>query len=226
MKTFETNPPPDAEPTALDLLTEIALLKENGIDPDMKQAGKLFAELLVDYERYLRGLVQKQLPFSGATNRLDPDDLYTDLVAKIWENPHKFNPSGSTPEAIKRQFIGWASRILQNRVYEILASFKLQITEMESIEKLGWDSFQQEAPEPSERAQMIAEILNEMDPDDAEIIRWSVLSSPLDGSQMRTDPEERAELCRKLNVTPAGLRKRRERALKTLREEFEARISR
>jgi len=226
MKTSDKTPPPDTEPTALDLLTEIALLKDSGTPPDMKQASERFAALLTQYERLLKGLVAKQLSYSGSILRLDPDDLYTDLVSKIWDKADRFNPKETTPVAIKKQFIGWAATILKNHVNDTLSSFKLQITEMESIEKLGWDDFEREVPEPSARAKILAEILEEMDPDDAELVRWSALATPLDGSQMRTDDDERAELCRKFNVTPAGLRKRRERAFQALRDEIEERLAR
>lgn len=224
MKNNDDIPPPDA-PSALELLTEIALLKENGEPADVKQAGKLFRDLLTEYEPFLKSLVKKQLPFNGSTNRLDPDDLYTDLVVKIWEKADRFNPKETTPVAIRRQFIGWASTILRNHVSDMLGSLNLAITSTESIEEMGWDGFLEEVPKPSLRAKIAAEILDEMDPDDAEIIRWSALATPIDGTQIRTSAEERAKLCRKLNVTEAGLRKRKQRAFKTFREEFEARTS-
>lgn len=225
MNTSEKSPPPDNEPSALDLLTEIALLKESGSDADMKQAGALFADLLAYYERYLRKLAYTQASFDGSTNRLDPNDLYAELVGKIWKNPDGFNPKETTPAAIKKQFIGWASTILRNHVSDMLGSLNLAITSTESIEEMGWDGFLEEVPEPSQRAKIAAEILDEMDPDDAEIIRWAALATPIDGTQIRTSAEERAELCRRLNVTEAGLRKRKQRAFKTFREEFEARTS-
>jgi DNA-directed RNA polymerase specialized sigma24 family protein len=225
MKTFEPDPPPDTEPLAHDLLAEIALLKESRTDTDMKQAGKLFADLLAHYEPFLRKLARTQSSFDGSTNKLDPDDLYWVMVEKIWDKPDGFNPIEKTPQAIKRQFIGWASRILKNHISDLLGNFGLAITATESIEEMGWDGIEDETPEPSLRAKLAAEILEEMDPDDAEIIRWSVLATPIDGTQIRTDAEERAALCRKLNVTEVGLRKRKQRALKRFREEFEARIS-
>lgn len=225
MNNSYKSPPPDTEPTALDLLTEIALLKESGTVAAVKEAGKLFADLLAHYEPFLRKLARILAPFDGSTNRLDPDDLYAELVAKIWKSPDGFNPKETTRAAIKKQFIGWASTILRNHVSDILRSLNLAITPTESIEEMGWDGFVEEVPEPSQRAKIVAEILEEMDPNDAEIIRWSALATPIDGTQVRTSAEERLELCRKLNVTEGGLRKRKERAIKNFREEFEARIS-
>lgn len=226
MKNNDEIPPPEPTPSALDLLTEIALLKESEEPVDRNRAETLFGILLTAYERYLRGLATIHLPFDGSNYRLDIDDLYSDLVTKIWEKADQFNPKETTPGAIHRQFVGWASSILRNRVNDILASFQLEITNTESIEALGWDAFAKDIPKPNERAKILAEVLEEMDPDDAEIIRWSGLAIPLDGTQMRTNADERNELCRRLGVTPAGLRKRRERAFKALREEIEARLAR
>lgn len=225
MKNDDEIPPPETSPNALDLLTEIALLKESGGPADIKQAGKLFADLLTEYEGYLRRLASVLLPFDGSNYRLDIDDLYSDLVTKIWEKADKFNPKETTPSAIKKQFIGWAARILGNRVNDILASLKHDVIGTDSIEELGWDTFAEDHPEPSQRAKILAEILDEMDPNEAELLRWWAMATPLDGTQLRTDSEERNQFCRKLNVTPASLRKRKGRAFDALREEIEARLS-
>lgn len=225
MTTRTQIPPPTTEgPTALDLLTEIALLKESGNATDLKQAEKLFTQLLTAYERFFRGLAGKLMPFDGSSFHFDIDDLHSQLVVKIWKNADKFTPRDVAPAAIQKQFIGWTAKILKNILNEALSIFDLEITRAETLE-LGWEPFAGDHPEPSERAKIVAEILEDMDPDDAEILRWSAIAMPLDGSQMRPDPEERAALCRKLNVTEAGLRKRRGRALKALRDEFERRLA-
>jgi RNA polymerase sigma factor (sigma-70 family) len=219
MNVYQKNPPPDGEPSALDLLTEIYLLKENGSNADIYTAGKLFEELLIHYGGYLRNLAYILAPFDGSTNRIDPEDLYAELVVKIWNNPDGFNPKERTPSAVKKQFIGWASAILKNHVRDMFRSLNLAINSTESIEELGWDGFSEIAPDRSEHTKIAAEILLEIDPDDAEILRWTAMAAPLDGSQMRTDPEEREEICRKLNVTPVSLRKKRERAIKAFKAE-------
>lgn len=223
---FATKVPPctDDGPTALDLLTEIALLKEAGSDADFDRAETLFVQLLSNYERYFRALAGTLMPFDGSTVRFDTDDLYSELAIAIWTKAHQFNPRDTAPAAVRKQFFGWGAAILKNIVRDKLGPLQLFVTDTEATE-LGWDEFEGRNPEPSKRAEILGEILEEMDPEDAEIIRWSGLSIPLDGTQMRTDPAERALLCRKLNVTPAGLRKRRERALKALKEEFERRSS-
>lgn len=223
---FASKIPPSEEqpPTALHLLTEIALLKEAGGDAEFEQAESLFIQLLTEFESYFRALTKALAPFDGSTFRLDTDDLYAELVLTIWKKADQFNPRENGAAAIKKQFLGWAAAILKNIVHDKLAQFKLEITSTETLDA-GWDAFAEQHQEPGERSKILAEILEEMDPDDAEILRWSSMSIPLDGSQMRTNAEERAELCRKLNVTPAGLRKRRERAFKSLREELLRRLS-
>jgi RNA polymerase sigma factor (sigma-70 family) len=225
MNNDDEIPPPETTPNALDILTEIALLKESGKPADLRQAGNLFAGLLTENQGYLRRLASVFLPFDGSNYRLDIDDLYSHLVTKIWEKADQFNPKETTPSAIKKQFIGWAVRILRNRVNDILASLQHDVIGTDSIEELGWDAFAEENPEPSQRARILAEILDEMDPNEAELLRWWAMATPLDGTQLRTNSEERNAICRKLNVTPASLRKRKERAFEALREEIEARLT-
>ncbi|MFN9409986.1 MAG: hypothetical protein ACK6AY_11765, partial [Akkermansiaceae bacterium] len=96
---------------------------------------------------------------------------------------------------------------------------KLATNSPEASDEFGGDGLTELAPESPEHPKIAAEILLEIDPDDAEILRWTAMAAPLDGSQMRTDPEEREEICRKLNVTPVSLRKKRERAIKAFKAE-------
>ena len=223
MNSTQKNPPPVTEDrSALDLLTEIALLKESGVPADLDRAGELFGTLLETHGKILWALAHRVTPFRGSKLHLEPDDLYAELTVKIWKNPDQFNPTGSDAESIRKQFTGWASTILQNIVRDTIAPLKLEFTSAETLE-LGWDEFIESTPEPSKRAKIVAEILDEMDPDDAEILRWTAMVKPLDGSQMRPDPADRLAICRKLNVTEAGLRKKRERALNALRDELQRR---
>jgi len=173
------------EQTALDLLTEIALLKESDDPKDQKQAERCFETPLSQYEHYFRALATRLMAFNGATHHFDVDQLYYELAQKIWEHAGAFSPKGNGPEEIKKQFIAWASTILRNRVNDILSSFKLET----GLSDLEWEKIQQTHPEPSERAKLVAEILEDMDPDDAEILRWYSLTTPLDGREIRTDPQ-------------------------------------
>lgn len=215
-------PEPECPPTALDLLTDIALLKGSRDPTENKLADQRFEQLLENYGSILRKLANLQKPFNGSTINLDPDDLFWNLALKIYEKADQFNPTGGDFHAIRKQFTGWASRILKNIVIDLVAPLKLDFTSTETLE-LGWDEFIELIPEPSARAKILAEILEEMDPDDAEILRWSAMFLPLDGTQMRPDREERLAICHQLNVTEAGLRKKRERALNTLRDEMKRR---
>lgn len=221
-----TKVPPrtDEGPNALDSLTEIALLKESGSASDLDRAAALFEELLSANEKYFRGLAGKLMPFDGSTVSFDIDDLYSELVFSIWKNADDFAPKDTGSFAVRKQFVGWGSAILRNIVRDKLKALQLAIT-TEEANSLGWTQLEDHHPEPSPRAKVLAEILEKMDPIDAEIVRWSGLAMPLDGTQMRTDAAERAEICRSLNITEAGLRKRRERAFKVLREEIESRFS-
>lgn len=224
MKESTAHPPPIAAPHALNYLTEIALLKESDDPADRQRAEKLFEELLTEYEPLFRSMATKLLPFNGATCRFDTDDLYAELTFRIWENAAKFSPKETGTTAINRQFLRWASRILKNHVHDILASIQQEGSLIEYIDQEQWNEFAEKVPEENERATILGEILQEMDPDEAEIIRWYITSKPLDGSQLRTTAEDRAEICRKLNVTPISLRKRRQRALDSLRGEIESRM--
>ncbi len=215
-------PPPPECPSALDLLTEIALLKNSADPAEAKRAGQLFEQLLENYGTILRKLANLQKPFSGSTINLDPEDLYWRLAMKIWDRADQFDPNGGDFHAIRKQFTGWAATMLKNIVIDRIAPLKLDFTSIETLE-LGWDEFTETTPDPSARAKILAEILDEMDPDDAEILRWSAMFMPLDGTQMRPAREERLALCRHLNVTEAGLRKKRERALNGLRDEMKRR---
>lgn len=226
MKTSTTSTALEEVPNALDMLTEIALLKDSQNQEERRRAETLFVELLRYYEPILRSMANKLLPFNGATRHFDTDDLYARLAEKIWLNAAKFNPEGSGTHDVHRQFLAWTFRILRNTVNTLLASLQLEGLPIEYIDESEYNELTANVPDPSKRAKILAEILEEMDPDDAEVIRWSVMFQPLDGSQMRTDPQEREELCRKLGVTPASLRKRRQRALKDLRDELEARMNR
>lgn len=215
-------PPPPGCPTALDLLTEIALLKDSTDSAEARQAEALFEQLLENYGNILRKLANKQKPFSCSTIHLDPDDLYWRLAMKIWEKADQFNPSGGDFHALRKQFTGWAAMMLKHIVSDMMAQLKLEFTSTETLE-LGWDKSIETSPDSTDRAQIIADILVEMDPDDAEILRWSAIYMPLDDTQMRPDRDERLAICRQLNVTEAGLRKRRSRALTALREEMQRR---
>lgn len=215
--TIVTPPPDQTAPTVHELIVDIAVLKDSPIAGERKQAEAIFEELLATYGHILMALAQRAVPYNGATVHLDPNDLYWKVALKIWERAETFNANGTDAEELRQQFSGWAAAILRNIVSDTIEPLKQELTSTESL-KTGWDRFEEDVPEKSERARIAAEVLEEMDPKYAEVLYWTVTIKPTDGTQMRPCKEERDAICLELGVTQEGLRQRRTRAFKILEQ--------
>lgn len=216
------SPPPD---TVRDLMEKIAILKDSSNPVERADAEAAFMELLKNFQKLLWSLVHDSVrsTSSRGTLHFEPEELYNQLIHKIWDNAHSFDPAGSDPASQRKQFTAWAAVILKNLMCDTFSVLEIEATNLTYLENI-WGILCEEEPTPSKRALMVSEILEEMDPADAEILRWSAIIQPLDGSQMRPDPEERDALCLKLGVTQESLRQRRRRALKKLEEELTSRV--
>lgn len=215
-----TDPPPTQEKSLRDLMEEIAVYQDSEIAPERKIAELALQELLVTYGRLLWALVHDRVGDSEeedwGTLNLDRDELYSQLLLRIWKYSASFDPKGDDPEGHRKQFVSWAGTILGNIVNDIIAAVMMDRDQLNYLEEIWTNAFAGE-DEASERIRQVKEVLEEMPPEDAEVLRWSAPLIPLDGSPMQPDPAEREAICQQLGVTPEGLRQRRSRALKKLK---------
>ena len=204
-----------------DLIVTIACLKDSKVPSERAKAEQAFKTLLDTHHRLLWHLVHDKMPPASKYGNLhfDPGKIFNELILKIWNHADSFNPQGNSPETGLRQFLGWVGVISRNLLNDTFTALKL---ENENVNYLTtcFEEFDElfTTGTESESISMVREVLEEMDPDDADLLLWSVMSQPLDGSPMRPDSQERDEICLKLGVTPDSLRQRRKRALARFKE--------
>ena len=222
-----TEPPPTQTKPLRDLMEEIAVYQDSSIPSERKTAEAALMQLQIDYGDLLWKLVHNLLgpedEDTYGTLIRDRDEIFSLLIQRIWKYADSFDPKGADLEEVRKQFVGWAATTLRNIVSDIHRNLQAEQDQLEYLEEIWSQSF--DGCEESERIHIVREVLEEMSPEDAEVLRWSAPLIPLDGSSMQPDPKERQAICDQLGVTPEGLRKRRSRALKKLKEELNSRFN-
>lgn len=221
-----TDPPPTQTRPLRDLMEEIAVYQDSTIPSERKVAELALRQLQIDYGGLLWALVHKLLgpedEDTYGTLIRDRGEIFSSLIQRIWKYADSFDPKGSDPDEVRKQFVGWAATTLRNIVNDIHRALKTERDQLDYLEEIWTDSF--DGCEESERVQMVREVLDEMAPEDAEVLRWSAPLIPFDGSSMQPDPDERDAICHQLGVTPEGLRQRRSRAFKKLEKALNLRL--
>lgn len=222
-----TDPPPTQAKPICDLMVEIGVYQDSAIPSEVRIAELALQELLTQHGRLLWALIHDRLgPVDqdslGSLN-YDRDEIFNQLAHRIWKYSTSFEPKGSDPDELRKQFTGWAATMLRNLVIDIHRAIEMERDQIDYLEGI-WEGFLSEETEESERVRIVREVLAEMSPEDAEVLRWSAPLIPLDGTSMQPDPLERDAICQQLGVTPEGLRQRRSRALKKLKAALELRF--
>lgn len=204
-------------------MEEIAIFEDSPVPSEVTRAFEAFHELLAAQEKLLWKLVHRSINSREGTAYFEPAEIYTLLIGRIWKHADSFDPKGDDAEGRRKQFTQWAGSTLKNLLCDRATALRMEEDQLSSL-AASWDEVFRESPEQSEKEKIVAEVLDEMDPDDAEILRWHAIVQPLDGSQMRPSAEDREALCRSLGVTPESLRQRRSRALKKLQAALRDRL--
>ncbi len=162
------------------------------------------------------------------------EDFVNATFKKAFDRAETFRCSpGASPEEQEKRVRGWLFRILENLVKDAFKAERRerefrtgQVAVPELPEKEDFtfpvEEADQDPPIPSQRIVLVREFLdNEISSDDRDLLQLTERFFDFDKGESAIDADLIKAVCQKMNLTPSGLRSRRNRLVERLRQYVE-----